>query len=416
MIACPFFRPPLTPSALPRLAVALAVALVLAAPGAWAFETKAREAFLIDLETNTVLLDKDADTPMPPSSMSKLMTAYMIFERLHEGSLSLDDTFTVSENAWRVGGAASGGSTMFLEPGARVRVEDLLRGIIIQSGNDACVVAAENLAGDEATFARQMTRRAKELGLTHSSFANATGLPDPGHLMTARDLALLAQHIINDFPTYYEIYSETQFTYNGIVQHNRNPLLYKNLGADGLKTGHTSIAGYGLTASAKQGDRRVIMVINGLNTTMERSEEAERLISWAFRNFENATLFHAGEVVSAADVWMGAEDTVPLVVPKDLLVTLPRAAHRDLSIKVMYEGPVQAPIAEGAPIARLVLEGPEMTPLSFPLVAGKAVEPLSAVGRVFSSLAHLMFGWVATTGDAEGAAAPVAAPAAGTGS
>lgn len=384
---------PRRPLLLAFLALLAALGLLNAGPAA-AFETKAREALLLDLDTKTILLDKDSAARMPPSSMSKLMTAYMIFERLHEGSLSFDDVFTVSENAWRMGGAASGGSTMFLEPGSTVRVEDILHGIIIQSGNDACVVAAENLAGDEATFARQMTRRAKELGLTDSNFANATGLPDPNHYMTARDLATLAERIITDFPNYYSIYSQTEFTYNGIVQHNRNPLLYKNLGADGLKTGHTNIAGYGLTASAKQGDRRVIMVINGLNSTMERSEEAERLITWAFRNFENVTLFKAGEVVSQAEVWMGAEDEVPLVVPKDLHITLPRAAHRDMSIKVVYEGPLPAPIAAGTPVAKLVLEGPEMTSMAFPLVAGSAVEPLSWVGRLFASMGHLIMSGV----------------------
>ncbi|WP_413203713.1 D-alanyl-D-alanine carboxypeptidase family protein [Rhodospirillum sp. A1_3_36] len=370
----------------------LVVALPLMTDVAKAFETKADHALLINLGTNTVLFDKAADVSMTPSSMSKLMTAYMVFDRLKQGSLSLDDTFTVSENAWRKGGAASGGSTMFLEPGSTVRVEDLLRGIIIQSGNDACIVVAENLAGDEASFADAMNRRAQELGLTGSHFMNATGLPDPQHYMTAHDLAILAEHIIRDFPEYYRFYGETEFTYNGITQHNRNPLLYKNMGADGLKTGHTSVAGYGLTASAKEGDRRVVMVINGLKSTKERSEEAERLMAWAFRNFEDVNLLKAGEPISNAEVWLGEDDTVPLVSAKDLVVSLPRAARRDMVVRVVYDGPLAAPINAGDPLATLVIEGPDMQRLEYPLVAGKKVEELSLLGRVMASIKNAIFG------------------------
>ncbi|MCF8480118.1 MAG: D-alanyl-D-alanine carboxypeptidase [Rhodospirillum sp.] len=370
----------------------LLVALPLSVGTARAFETKAEHALLIDLGTNTVLFDKAAEVTMPPSSMSKLMTAYMVFERLKQGSLSLDDTFTVSENAWRKGGSASGGSTMFLEPGSTVRVEDLLRGIIIQSGNDACIVVAENLAGDEASFADAMNRRAQELGLKNSHFTNATGLPDPQHYMTAHDLAILAKNIIRDFPEFYRFYGETEFTYNGITQHNRNPLLYKNVGADGLKTGHTSAAGYGLTASAKEGDRRVVMVINGLKSTKERSEEAERLMAWAFRNFENVNLLKGGDPISQAQVWLGEEDTVPLVSANDLIVSLPRAARRDMVVKAVYEGPITAPIQAGDPIATLVIEGPDMERLEYPLVAGKSVEELSMVGRILASMKNALFG------------------------
>jgi D-alanyl-D-alanine carboxypeptidase (penicillin-binding protein 5/6) len=374
------------------LALGLLATTALAPGWAAAFETQARHAYILDLGTNTVLFDKDAEVSMPPSSMSKLMTAYMVFERLKTGSLSLDDTFTVSENAWRKGGAASGGSTMFLEPGSTVRVEDLLRGIIIQSGNDACIVVAENLAGDEATFAEAMNRRAQELGLSSSHFTNATGLPDPDHYMTAKDLALLARHIIKDFPEYYRIYGETEFAYNGITQHNRNPLLYKGMGADGLKTGHTSIAGYGLTASAMEGDRRVVMVINGLESTKARSEEAERLMAWAFRNFENVSLLTAGEPISEAEVWLGEEDKVSLVSPTDLVATLPRSARRDMVVKAVYDGPIAAPIEKGARIATLVIEGPDMERLEYPLVAGETVDDLSLFGRIFASARKAMFG------------------------
>ncbi|MBK1665625.1 D-alanyl-D-alanine carboxypeptidase [Rhodospirillum rubrum] len=371
----------------------LAAGLLTAMP-AQAFETKARHALVIDLDTDTVLLDKDAEVPMPPSSMSKLMTAYMLFERLKSGSLSLDDAFTVSENAWRKGGAASGGSTMFLNPGAQVKVHDLMRGIIVQSGNDACVVVAENLAGDEASFAAAMNRRAKELGLTNSHFVNATGLPDPDHYMTAHDLVTLAEHIIRDFPEFYEIYGETEFTYNGILQHNRNPLLYMNMGADGLKTGHTNIAGFGLTASAVQDGRRLVMVINGLQSNKERSEEAERLMSWGFRNFETVTLLKAGQPISDAEVWMGEEETVPLVSVNDLKITLPRAARRDMVAKAVFDTPIPAPIHAGDRIATLVLSGPDMAKLEYPLVAGRAVEKLSFFGRILVSARNAVFGTV----------------------
>ncbi len=369
-----------------------ALMVVWSAGSAQAFETKARQALLLDYETGTAMLAKDADVQMPPSSMSKLMTAYMVFERLKEGSLSLDDTMTVSENAWRKGGAASGGSTMFLEPGSTATVEQLLKGIIIQSGNDACIVVAENLRGDEASFADAMNRRAEELGMTNSHFVNATGLPDPNHYMTARDLAHLARRIIDDFPEYYRIYSETEFSFNGITQHNRNPLLYKNMGADGLKTGHTSIAGYGLTASAEQAGRRVIMVINGLDSTKERSEEAERLMGWAFRNFENVTLLEAGAPISEAEVWMGDVDTVPLVSTETLKVTLPRTARRDMTVKAVYEGPIPAPIHQGDVIAKLLISGPDMETLEYPLSAARDVEELSLIGRLFAAAKNALFG------------------------
>lgn len=357
-----------------------------------AIETTAREALLLDMDTGTVLLQKNADTPMPPSSMSKLMTVFMVFEQLKEGRLSLDDTFTVSENAWQKGGAASGGSTMFLDPYSTVQLEDLLRGIIIQSGNDACIVLAEHLAGSEEAFAEAMTRRAHDIGLTNSTFRNSTGLPHPDHQMTARDLATLAERIITGFPEYYPYYSEKEFTYNGITQHNRNPLLYKNIGADGLKTGHTSVAGYGLTASAKLNGRRLILVLNGLSNTRARSEEADRLMSWGFRTFENVEMFKPGATVTEAEVWMGQTETVPLVLPDGLTVTLPRNARRTMTVTVRYDGPVPAPIQRGDEIATLVIEAPDMETLVFPLQAGTHVEQMGMVNRMFTALRHIVVG------------------------
>ncbi|MDP7667020.1 MAG: D-alanyl-D-alanine carboxypeptidase family protein, partial [Rhodospirillales bacterium] len=281
----------------------LAAVLVVVALPARAMETLARQAFLMEMTTGATLFEKDADQPMAPASMSKLMTVYMIFEHLRDGRLSLDDTFPVSENAWRKGGAKSGGSTMFLDPGTRVRVEDLLRGITVQSGNDASIVAAEGLSVSEDAFADEMTVKARELGLADSVFKNATGLPDAEHLTTPRDIAVLAARTIENFPEYYHFYADKNFTYNGIRQGNRNPLLYKDLGADGLKTGHTADSGYGLAASVVRGDRRLILVVNGLPSVKARSRESERLIEWGLREFKNYALFKRGETVIDVEVW-----------------------------------------------------------------------------------------------------------------
>ena len=355
-------------------------------------ETAAREALLIDFDTGTVLLSKNAELPMPPSSMSKLMTSVMVFERLKEGSLSLDEMFRVSENAWRKGGAASGGSTMFLAPNSEARVEDLLRGIIIQSGNDACIVVAENLMGSEEAFAAEMTRHGRDIGLTGSVFMNATGLPEDNHVMTAHDLATLARYLITEYPEYYALYSETEFTYNGIRQGNRNPLLYTFPGADGLKTGHTTVAGYGLTASAQRDGRRLILVINGLESIRARSDEAAKLMEWGFRNFENRTLFTAGETVGTAPVYMGKADQVSLVVMEDLRLTVPRRAANDLTYTVEHETPLPAPIAAGAQVAVLTISGPTMEPVQIPVFAASEVEELGFFGRIWVSLTSMLFG------------------------
>lgn len=281
----------------------LTAGLVLAGIGsAGAIETQARNAILMDYDTGQYLYVKDHEKMVPPASMSKLMTVNMIFEKLKDGSLSLDDTFTVSERAWKLGGAASGGSTMFLKIGEKVRVEDILKGILIQSGNDACIVAAENLAGSEDDFAEMMNKRARELGLNNSSFANSTGLPHPDQKMSVEDLAKLARHIIKEFPEFYHIFSEKYYTHNNITQGNRNPLLYSMPNADGLKTGHTEEAGFCLTASAKKGERRLIEVMTGMNSNKERSEEAERLMEWGFREFNNYNLLNKGQTIAEIPV------------------------------------------------------------------------------------------------------------------
>lgn len=351
-----------------------------------ALETKAREALLLDMSTGTTLFEKNADQLMPPASMSKMMTTYMVFDRLKKGELALDDTFTVSTNAWEKGGAASGGSTMFLKPGEVVTVDDLIRGIIVQSGNDACIVIAEGLAGSEEAFAEEMTKKGKEIGLLNTTFANATGLPNPQHMTTARDLATLARRTIEDSPEYYSYYAEKEFTHNGIRQGNRNPLLYKDVGSDGLKTGHTKEAGYGLTASAKQGDRRLILVLSGLPSMKSRFEESERIMSWGFREFDTYTLFEPGEQVSEAEVWLGNEKTVPLVIPEGLSVTLSREGRKDMEVMVGYDGPIRAPIMEGDSIATLTIAVPDISPIQVPLVAGATVEEMGFMGKLAVAL------------------------------
>lgn len=307
----------------------LTAGLVLAGIGsAAAIETQARNAILMDYDTGQYLYVKDHEKMVPPASMSKLMTVNMIFEKLKDGSLSLDDTFTVSERAWKLGGAASGGSTMFLKIGEKVRVEDILKGILIQSGNDACIVAAENLAGSEDDFAEMMNKRARELGLNNSSFANSTGLPHPDQKMSVEDLAKLARHIIKEFPEFYHIFSEKYYTHNNITQGNRNPLLYSMPNADGLKTGHTEEAGFCLTASAKKGERRLIEVMTGMNSNKERSEEAERLMEWGFREFNNYNLLNKGQEIADIPVVFGNEKEVRLVVPETVKRTLKKARRR----------------------------------------------------------------------------------------
>ena len=375
-------------------------AIVAAAAGLWAgyappghaFETSAREALLVDATTWTPLLEKDAFVPAPPASMSKLMTLFMVFEQLHAGRLSLDDTFPVSDNAWRKGGAKSGSSTMFLEPGARVRVEDLLHGVIIQSGNDACIVLAEGLASSEEEFAHQMTGRARELGMKNSTFKNASGWPEQGHVMSAWDLALLSRLIIERFPEYYKVFADKQFTYNGIRQGNRNPLLYTSIPADGLKTGHTVESGYSLTASAPRGNRRLILVLNGVGSIKERAAESERLLDWGFHEFENYLLFTAGASVGEAAVWLGEQASVPLTIENKLVLTLPRTARAGMKVMVAYEGPVPAPIAKGQQIAVLRVTTAGALPFEVPLLAAADVPRLGFLGRISAALKSILWG------------------------
>lgn len=360
----------------PRLRTTLAgllAALCVALPAS-AFDTRATSAIVIDQKTGTVLLAKNADTPLPPASMSKLMTLYMAFEAVRDGRLNLDERLQVSEHAM-----SFGGSTMFLDTTDRVRVEDLLRGIIVLSGNDACVVIAEALSpdGTEAGFARMMTQRAQQMGMTNSTFSNASGWPQAGHLMSMRDLAVLAEHLIKDFPEFYPMFSERSFAFDGRAPsntRNRNPLLGLGIGADGLKTGHTSEAGYGLVGSAKQGDRRVIFVISGLDSTNARAEESEALVNWSFRQFAEVSLARAGQPLATANVWMGASQSVNLVPAEDITALMPVTSAKNVAAEVVFDGPVDAPIAKGQPLGELVFTPDGMPERRIPLVAESAVE------------------------------------------
>jgi len=351
-------------------------------------DTLARHALIVDFETDAVLLEKEPDVPMPPASMSKLMTAYVVFERLRAGRLRLDQELPVSERAWRMGG-----SKMFVEIGTAVTVENLLRGVIVQSGNDACIVLAEAISGSEEQFAELLNERARAIGLTRSTFRNSTGWPHPEHRMTCRDLALLAKRLITDFPDYYRMYSERSFRFNNILQENRNPLLYRNLGADGLKTGHTEESGFGLTASAIQGGRRVILVVNGLPSMRARAEESERLMRWAFAEFENVRLFTAGETVELVPVHLGAKKHVSLVSPHDVVLTMPRAWRRTARVALRYTAPLPAPVQRGAALGTLEVSGQGVPATTLPLVAGEDVPQLGFVQRIVGGLRILAFGF-----------------------
>jgi D-alanyl-D-alanine carboxypeptidase (penicillin-binding protein 5/6) len=377
--------------ALGTLSCALALSVLLGAAAlrnqAAAIESEAKQLVMIDVGTGSLLIEKNSDETMFPASMSKLMTLYIVFDHLASGRLSMEDTLPVSEKAWRMGG-----SKMFVEVGSRVSVQELLRGVIVQSGNDACIVLAEGLAGSEEAFAAIMNEKGSALGLTGSHFVNSTGWPHPEHVTTSRDLARLAEHMINDFPQYYPIFAEKNYTYNGIRQGNRNPLLYRYDGADGLKTGHTEASGYGLTASAKRGDRRLILVVNGLPSVNARSQESERLLDYGFREFKNYTLFKSGQVVDNFNVWLGDLEEVPLVVGEEVTLTMSRKGRAGMVVKIVADGPIRAPVEKGAEVAKLVVSGPDMPPREWALTAGASVDSLSGFGRIGAAIDHLLWG------------------------
>lgn len=367
---------------------ALALATAAATAGqVLALDTAARAAIVVDLTSGAVLLEKNADEPLPPASMSKLMTLNMVFEALDQERLSLEDELPVSETAWR-----KGGSKMFVRVGDRIRVADLLRGVTVQSGNDACIVLAEGLAGSEEAFAARMNARAAELGLTNSRFLNATGWPDEGHVMSVRDLARLAGRIVNDFPQFHPLFSIREFTWEGITQQNRNPLLYQDLGATGLKTGHTESAGYGLTATAERDGRKVAVVIAGLSSVRERAVEAENLLNWAYREFRTGALYRVGQPVAQADVWIGARDVVGLAPERDIVITVPVADAEQIGVTVRYDGPVAAPVSAGQRIGELIVETPGVGPVSHPLVAVEGIGEGGVLKRMEAAARLLLAG------------------------
>jgi D-alanyl-D-alanine carboxypeptidase (penicillin-binding protein 5/6) len=356
-----------------------ALFIASAAPvGAQTFDTRASAAYVLDHSTGVVLLAKNADEPLPPASMLKLMTLYMAFEAINplngqDPFLTVDDVLPVSQHCMDYTG-----STMFLDTTDRVRVDDLLRGIIVLSGNDASCVIAEGLSrnGTEAGFAQQMTVRAQQLGMLNSSFANSNGWPAAGQRMSMRDLGLLANRLITDYPTFYPLFAEQEFDYDGehpANTRNRNPLLSLGIGADGLKTGHTIEAGYGLVGSAKQGDRRIIFVVTGLETVQERAEEAERIVNWAFRQFTQRDIARSGTRIAQAEVWRGEQPLVGLLLQEDLSLLVPTSGGSEISAEVVYNGPIEAPIAQGDTIAELVIHLENLPETRVPLVADASV-------------------------------------------
>jgi D-alanyl-D-alanine carboxypeptidase (penicillin-binding protein 5/6) len=360
------------------------------------FDTKAQYAILMDSGADMVLYEKDADTQMVPASMSKLMTLAVVFRELKTGRLTLDDSFIVTEHAWRTGGAPSGTAAMFAPLGNPITISDLIQGVTVQSGNDATIILAEGIAGNEEAFIKMMNDYAKELGMTQSTFANTNGLPAEGHLTSARDLAILAKHLIDTYPEYYHYFGQKEFRYRDkFTFRNRNPLVWFDIGVDGLKTGHLKESGYGLVASATRGDQRLILVVNGLESPNDREAESRRLLEWGFKSFKPFRLFDAGEKVSDALVWGGTQHYVPLVGDGDIDLLLPATATGAVSASIFYEGPIKAPVRKGDQIATLRITAAESTATNeIPLYAGEDIGRSSFAMRGLDSLLVLAFGWL----------------------
>lgn len=375
-----------------RPCLGVVAAGMIAAPAAEAqILTNATHAMIVDYESGEVLFCKSCDQPMPPSSMSKLMTVELLFQRLKDGRLKLDDTLHVSETAWRQG-QKSNESKMWVAVNSDVSIDDLLKGIIVQSGGDACIVVAEALGGSETGFAEMMNARAKELGLTRSHFVNSSGLPDPDHYMAAEDLAKLAAHVIRTYPDLYRYFTIKEFTWSNIRQPNRNTLIDQNIGVDGLKTGHTDAAGYGIVASALRNDRRLILVVNGLKSERERIGEARRLFDIGYREFKSYQLAGAGDVVGDAELWGGAKERVGVTVKEPLRILLPVDARREMKVTLRYDGPVRAPVAAGQQIGTLTVSVPGKPDKTVPAVAAEAVPSNGFLDNMMIGLQTLIFG------------------------
>ena len=350
----------------------------------------APHAILIDAENGGVLFERDADKLIFPASLGKLMTAEYVFNEIKEGRIKLTDEYMVSENAWRKGGAPSHGSTMFAAIYSKVPVDDLIHGMIIQSANDACIVLAEGIAGNEAAFAEKLTERARAIGLTKSVFTNSNGLPDPGEQVTTRELGMLARHIIRTYPDFYQLFGQADYTWNKIRQQNRNPLLGAMAGADGLKTGFTKEAGYGLVGSAVQNGLRLIVVVNGVATAKERADEAKKLLEWGFRNFEQRVLFAEGQTIGAAKVFGGASSRVDLVADGVVRVMLPKTGADKLIARIVYNGPVPAPVTEGTRIGNLKVWRNDNLILTMPLKATENVGKGNMSQRAFDAVTEMI--------------------------
>jgi D-alanyl-D-alanine carboxypeptidase (penicillin-binding protein 5/6) len=356
------------------------------------FQTTAPYVILLDAESGTVLFEKSGDTPTPPSSMAKLMTSEIVFNELKKGTITLDTEYLVSEDAWRRGGAPSHTSSMFAAIHSRVRVEDLIQGAVVQSGNDACITLAEGIAGNEPAFVAMMNKRARELGLQKAYFTNSTGLPDPAQKVTVQELGKLARHIIRTYPEYYRYYGEHDFLWNRIRQPNRNPLLAMNIGADGLKTGFTNDGGYGMVGSAVQNGTRLIVVVNGLKSAKERGDEAKRILDYGFKGFEARPLFNEGQIVGVAKTFGGASGRVQLIGKGPISVLVPKNSSERISAKIVYAGPIPAPVALGQQVANLNVYRGDSLVLEAPLYASESVDRGNLRQRAFDAAAELVIG------------------------
>ena len=354
-------------------------------------DTVAKQAIMIDPDTGQIILEKNADELMKPASMAKLMTIYIAFEKIKNKSISLDDKFIVSEKAWK-----KRGSRTFLEPGQTVSVEDLLRGVIVQSGNDAAIVLAEGISGTEDIFSDLMNSVARELKMNNTIFKNSTGWPDPQQNTSSRDLSILALNLINKFPDLYKMFAEISFTYNGIKQGNRNPILYNNLvfGADGLKTGHTQESGYGLVASAKRNNLRFILVLNGMTSMRQRKQESSRLLNSAFREFKKLKIYNLNETVTKAKVFLGESDNISLIVKDEINLLLNSVEQREMRVKASWEEPVSAPVSKDTILGTLTIEIPNKKVLSYPLYAGSDIKKQSFIKRIGSTIDYIIWGSV----------------------
>lgn len=373
----------------------MVIALALAAPAnAQLFETKAKEAFMVDADTGSILFAKNPDDLVPPASLAKLMTMEVLFHAIKAGRYTLDDTFAVSENAWRNGGAKSGGSTMFAALKSNIRIEDLIQAIAVQSANDGCIVVAEGMGGTEENFAQLMTDRARELGMTKSVFKNSTGLPADGQVVTARELVELSMHLWRDYPDYYKYFSEQDFTWNKITQRNRNPLLAMDIGADGLKTGYTEDSGYAIVGSVNRDGRRIFAALSGMSSDRERSEEARKLLDWGMRSFQKTELFGNGDVVAEATVYGGAKSSVALKAKGPISVLVPLTNRDRLSARVVYDGPIMAPLEEGTQIGTLRVSVGDTLSQETPLYASESVGLGTLHQRAIDAVGELLVGWL----------------------